>query len=350
MRTLLTFIALCAVTARADAPPADAPPKPEVVRGLVRETCRCAFVEAEDPWLLRAPWAVHRAFLRGSAAPQGWTAVAEPVAPDPEDPAWTLVVRPGMPICASAQLYDTPLGRVRVVAVTLRDVNRVPLFGVKLDKARGKEFAPVGTGREHVVMITPPVASLSTAWSAAAAATQPTEAFGAMTAAAAKDDLAAFDAASREFAKERPTSAVPHALRAGILVRKGATTAARAAALEAASRAEGDPSARAEALHWAFIAEYQLGRPPDVTLPLTEQQVRAAKLGGGEPMIVRAVYDRACARALSGDAEGAVSDLREALTLETLLGRREYHAIAVKEPDFASLRGRPDFEDALKTP
>lgn len=62
-----------------------------------------------------------------------------------------------------------------------------------------------------------------------------------------------------------------------------------------------------------------------------------------DPSSVKTLYARACAWALSGDAERAVSDLRSAISVEPTIRFQ-----AANDPDFEPIREEPSFIDVIE--
>lgn len=288
------------------------------------------------------------ALLEAPDLPEGWKPSGPPQAPAAEESGVKALDAARAVACVLARDYATPSGSVRVLAAAFADDGSASRAATRMQSDRGPSAPPVVLGGRLAYVLVGADRLRAQAWGQATEGVFGLRGIDAFTAAHDRGDEA--EAARRHVALSAfaPRTAPVQAFLAGVHARRGNLPAAKEAAAWAAERAEAPPAARAEALHWLTYVQYLEGASVQSLLPSLDAGVDAAQKGGDTRQLVRALFDRACARSRAGQSEGALSDLAESLRLEATVAESFYREAAPKEPDLEAVRGLPGFAAALK--
>ncbi len=333
---------------RAGAPAPSPRRAPESTEERTSGSARCRGVESGATLAGDAGAILARALSDQADLPAGWTAASPAVAPPADEPLFVVASAAWAPFCAGMRAYDTPEGRLRVLVAVFDDPPTAAAAGARMNAARGAGVAPAISSRRHVTLLAPGDRSTAEAWAAAGNKKAGARDIDLLAQAAEIGDAVTFRRLFDARVASHPSDAMPWAYRAGLESRRGEFDAAKASAREALQRAAGDPEAQAEAFHWASYAEYSSGASNAVVSELTERGVTAARASNNPPMLMRALFDRACSHSVGGRTRLAFEDLRESLALEAQLGGRHLRDTARTEVDLEAARQLPEVRDLLK--
>ena len=309
---------------------------------------RCRGVDDGAPLIGEAEAIVLAGLPEVPNLPPGWTAASAIVAPPQDDKLFVVASAAWQPFCASARDYDTPSGRVHVLAAVFVDEKTAGEAVSRINAARGAGVAPAISARRHVTLIATDDPSIAKGWASAANARNGVREIDVLARAAQMGDEAQFKRLFDAYVAAHPADAMPWAYQAGLQAMARNFAGAKASAAKALALASGDPEAQAEACHWAGFAEYSSGGSNARVRELTSQGVVAARAAANPSMLARALFDDACSRSVGGDTNVALGELKESLAIETKLGETALHDDAPTDVDLANLRTLPGWAEALK--